>query len=307
MPLFSRKICRAFTLIELLVVIAIIAVLIALLLPAVQQAREAARRSACKNNMKQLGLAFHNYHDAYGQFPPGWIGRRTNYDPGSPNWCTGNSNKHQAPWTVLILPYLEQTGVYNNFDLDLPFSADGNETPMPNAAAQVPMPIYLCPSDVSILVPVHLSYIGVMGGGEPDCSNGSGLRVFSRAGVLYANSSIKFRDLNDGSSNVYIVGESAYFPDAMSIPNRGWASSPKMTASALPLVNAVALDQININLGVPTPATYNSRGFSSHHTGGCHMLYCDGSVRFMSQNIDLATYQNLANRDDALPIGGGGF
>ncbi len=148
---------RGFTLIELLVVIAIIAVLVALLLPAVQQAREAARRSACKNNMKQIGLALHNYHDTHSSFPPGYISDRPATNNSS--WCRSSgpfpSSVQWAPWTVLILPFLDQAPVYNQMNFDIPFQATSNKMDTSTINYQLvqdasPMTVYQCPSDADM-------------------------------------------------------------------------------------------------------------------------------------------------------------
>ena len=177
MKTISRR--SGFTLIELLVVIAIIAVLIALLLPAVQQAREAARRTQCKNNLKQIGLALHNYHDVYGVLPPAHVydGRADSNPFG--NRCTpGGAAGSQAifaraPWTVLILPYLDQAPLYNQFNMTQPFFGrfdHQNPAGSTNYALQAgdAPPAYKCPSNPVILTDKYIcSYAACMGGGGP--------------------------------------------------------------------------------------------------------------------------------------------
>lgn len=296
---------RGFTLIELLVVIAIIAVLIALLLPAVQQAREAARRSQCKNNLKQLGLAQHNYHDLYNQFTPAWI-RRNGGSYVDTNFCNTMAADQQAPWTVFVLPLMDQTNLYNQFNLSLPFSDSTNGTQAPNGPLVMRVPVFQCPSNpFSGQWPIHLDYMGVMGGGATaDCvTTGQPDRLFARSGVMYDNSRTGFRDVTDGSSNVFCIGESRYFPDQAGVNYRGWASSPKL--GGFPLVNAMAMDQINLLPAsqVPSSNTKVCRGFSSFHTGGCHFVFADGAVRFMNENMNLATYQQLGIRNDGQPLG----
>ncbi len=304
----ARQRPYGFTLIELLVVIAIIAILIALLLPAVQQAREAARRSQCKNNLKQLGLALHNYHDSHGVFPPGWVAR-TPAGYSDANYCNTMGVNHQAPWTVQILPFLDQAPLYQSFNLSLPFSDNSNGTQAPNGPLVKRVTVYQCPSNPSVSQwEIHLDYMGVMGGktvaaGSPDCTvSGQPDRVFARNGVLYHNSRIGFRDIIDGSSNVFLVGENRYFPDQAGVTYRGWASSPK--AGGFPMTNAMSWDQINLIPVTTAPGTKMCRGFSSYHTGGCHMLFGDGSTRFLSENMDLGTYWSLGIRNDQLPVGG---
>ncbi|MDB5346330.1 MAG: hypothetical protein JWP89_4707 [Schlesneria sp.] len=296
---------RGFTLIELLVVIAIIAVLIALLLPAVQQAREAARRTQCKNNMKQLGLALHNYHDLHNQFTPAWI-RRNGGSYNDANYCNTMAADQQAPWTVFLLPLIDQANLYNQFNLSAPFSDASNGTQAPNGPLVTRISGFQCPSNTFAgQWPIHLDYMGVMGGGTAaDCiTSGQPDRVFARSGAMYDNSRIGFRDMTDGSSNVFCIGESRYFPDQAGVVYRGWASSPKL--GGFPLVTAMAMDQINLlpPSQVPSSNTKVCRGFSSFHTGGCHFTLADGSVRFVSQNIDLPTYQQLGRRNDGLPVG----
>lgn len=305
-----RKQINGFTLIELLVVIAIIAILIALLLPAVQQAREAARRSQCKNNLKQIGLALHNYHDVHSVFPPGWVGRQpTGYSDA--NYCNTMGIDHQAPWTVMVLPFLDQGPLYNTFNLSRPFSDGTNGTQAPNGPLVKRVSVYQCPSNpASSQWELHLDYMGVMGGktaaaGSPDCTvSGQPDRIFARNGILYHNSRIGFRDLVDGSSNIFLVGESRMFPDQAGVTYRCWASSPK--AGGYPLTNAMSWDQINLipTSVIPNTGTKVCRGFSSFHTGGCHMLFGDGSTRFLSENMNQDTYWALGIRNDGLPTGG---
>ena len=290
---------RAFTLIELLVVIAIIAILIALLLPAVQQAREAARRTQCKNNLKQLGLAMHNYADAAKVFPPGWVARGTSWGP---NFCSTNGAVHQAPWTVMLLPYIEQAPLYNQLDLNVSFSGTSIEVQPPNRALIGNVKAFACPSDPDTNSQIgRLCYMAVMGGGAPECSVASGTRAMSRNGTMFPNSAISFRDLTDGSSNIFVIGESRYAQHDPAIPYRSWGASAKMDGSSFTACAAVAEEGINFR---KTQNVHLTRGFSSWHIGGCHMLHGDGSVQFYSENMDLATYQRLAIRNDGLPIGG---
>jgi prepilin-type N-terminal cleavage/methylation domain-containing protein len=296
---------RGFTLIELLVVIAVIAVLVALLLPAVQQAREAARKAQCKNNLKQIGLALHNYHDNFRLFPPGYVSNRPGIS-GSTTWCTSSGSGgslQYAPWTVLILPYIDQASLSDAFNFNVAFQAASNQMAPPNDAVVIPLSVYQCPSDKDFSTnPLWNSYFGVQGGGNlPNCSS-SGCsplneRGFYVTGVLFAGSSIRLRDLLDGSSNVFLVGESRYGGAA-------WGASAKQDGCAYARNIAGAQEQINL---FPNRGVHDSRGFSSFHEGGCHFLMADGSTHFMSENVDLATYRQLGQREDGFPTGGFAF
>ncbi|MCA9154793.1 MAG: DUF1559 domain-containing protein [Planctomycetales bacterium] len=286
----------AFTLVELLVVIAIIGVLVAMLLPAVQSAREAARRTQCKNNMKQIILAIHNYHDTLRIFPPGYISN----NPGTnSSWCR-SGGVQGAPWTVLILPYAEQNNLYDQFDFNVPFQATSNQMAPPNSSIIVPLDMYTCPSDVRFSSNKLLnSYFGVQGGGAtPTCGNSSCSAANERAsyvtGMLFGGSTLGFRDALDGTSNIFMVGESRY-------GNAAWGASAKQDSCSYPRNLAGCQDPINL---YPNQGVHDTRGFSSYHPGGCNFAMVDGSVHFVSETIDLATYRQLGRRDDGLPVGG---
>ncbi|EDL59374.1 DUF1559 domain-containing protein [Gimesia maris] len=313
----SRR--NGFTLIELLVVIAIIAILIALLLPAVQQAREAARRSQCKNNLKQIGLALHNYHDTHRTFSPGAVSLVSNTT--SSTWCTSSSsNRGRAPWMVLILPYLDQAPLYQEFECDedfttweTTFSGYGGSTSN-SAAWKHTMVAYKCPSDpVAGAEPAAASYRGVQGGYQASTGYcGVSSRRFYTNGILYVNSKISFRDLVDGSSNVLLVGESHYNTTTANTSNGsyvGWASTPNVgSGGSRHAINLTAADgginaaPVDPNTG--DPRDYQSHHFGSFHTGGCHFLLADGSVHFISENVDITMFRSLGIRNDGLPVGG---
>jgi prepilin-type N-terminal cleavage/methylation domain-containing protein/prepilin-type processing-associated H-X9-DG protein len=322
----SRRHAAGFTLIELLVVIAIIAVLIGLLLPAVQKVREAAARMQCQNKMKQIGLALHNHHDVNSKFPSGVSNALNPNYATATNWCGNPSNpgdvaNSRAPWTVMILPYLEDGARFNTFTLTARFTT-GSNTPSDNAGNQAaflrPNARFQCPSDPNSGPAVNnTNYHGVQGGGPapaattPDfCATVGGNRMFFRNGTLYLNSATAIRDITDGTTNTFLVGETKYCTtptgrsDGIHI---GWASGTNLQEFGNPYGVAAAVLQINsitTNGGNADQLSNFSRLFGSFHTGGCNFVMCDGSVRFVSDTIALATYQQLAIRNDGLPLGG---
>ena len=307
---------RGFTLIELLVVIAIIAILIALLLPAVQQAREAARRSTCKNKLKQIGLALHNYHDTHRTFPPSGVS--ANAISGS-TWCSATpgpgTSFSYAPWTVFVLPFLDDSPRYNNFNFSGPFisiqdhSAFGNGDAGNRAEWFRNNNNYQCPSDPNSSDTTRSNnYFGVQGGETVSCANSGGVRVWMNSGMIHHNSKVKMRDVTDGTSNVFLVGETKYqSTNQTNYQYYTWASSdwPRTVGSPA----QVAAAELPINSGSHTPDVSHtfdiqSRTFGSYHVGGCHFLMADGSAHFVSENVDLTLYRNLAKKSDGLPVGG---
>ncbi len=324
----SRSLRRCgFTLIELLVVIAIIAVLIALLLPAVQQAREAARRSQCQNNLKQLGLALANYHDRSQVFPPGAIimlgtspvnasdktlsaATSGGYDM---LWRAENGDRCQS-WMVQILPFMDQAAIYNlwNFNADVK-SNKFNATGQPLASRNIPG--YLCPSRPSVrhsnvsmgfkTAPKwdggYNDYGGCYGAGNL-ALNSSGDRTtyhgtdpvsargtqINNGGIFFVNSNTSHRDLADGSSNTIIVGEVQRLIAPVvvaTIPSfDGWA------IGGLPTLFSTFDTTVQTRAGV-NGAQRETAG--SDHIGGAFFGLADGSVRFLSQNMDLKIYAGL--------------
>ena len=297
---------RGFTLIELLVVIAIIAILIALLLPAVQRAREAARRTQCKNNLKQIGLALHNYESNLRVFPPGTLGFPMVF----------SAHAH-------LLPYAEQENLHELIDFDFPpldFGIPGwqvNET-----AAKTRITFYVCPSDQdrvpgSDFGPVN--YPACAGSGL--VNNGSSTNA---DGIIFVRSSIGFRDLTDGTTNTVAFSESLLGnganPPTGADPQRevvelsmGTPTTPSACSGGGTWWGARGAKWINGHYGDtlynhfyrpndPTPDCGNT--FQNHaltaarslHDGGVHVLLCDGSGRFVSETINLPIWRGLATR-----------
>ncbi|WP_040352350.1 DUF1559 domain-containing protein [Blastopirellula marina] len=316
---------RGFTLVELLVVIAIIGVLIALLLPAVQQAREAARRIQCVNQMKQIGLALHNYHDTHKGFPPGGIVAEKVTKGLGDNWCNSGSATQGAPWTVLILPFMEEGSRHDQYDFKLPLSASFTSQ-VSSSSQNYPLWYeqnnkYQCPSDPASGNGVNnLNYFGVQGGGSSsnvNCSGGNS-NVFFVNGIMFANSNSKFRDITDGTTKTFLVGETKYHLTESGTTSTfylSWASSIRLgTGSTMPHPATLAGTYEPINSRIPTGGTVPASGadsrtgysrlFGSFHPGGCNMLLADASVDFTAETINLDIYRQLGIRNDGLPIGG---
>ncbi len=307
---------RGFTLIELLVVIAIIAILIALLLPAVQQAREAARRSTCKNSLKQIGLALHNYHDTHRVYPPGYIARGVV----AGDLATAETGSGFA-WGVMVLPFLDQAPLYNQLNLNLdctvaPNIGLGNEG----------LSIFRCPSDTNQGVfsvtdgsnTYELSsanYVGIYGYGSLTMTPGAP----SEKGILYRNSNVRIRDLTDGSSNTIVVGERSFqhqftsASTAVQADSTWYAAIPGATRPAgmmsMPDEGSATLILGHVgqggmmNMHHPPNTTNHIANFSSKHEGGAHFLLGDGAVRFLSENMNYETFRHLGTINDGNVIG----
>jgi len=280
---------RGFTLVELLVVIAIIGVLVALLLPAVQAAREAARRSSCNNNLKQIGLGLHNYHDINLSLPAGF------------------HNNHGWGWAASLLPFVEQENLYEAIPITTSMNL-GNATILANTRRQVDS--YLCPSDsqpdINDKAPVNSgatqdiglsNYIGNMGTKSNAQTSDLG------NGIFWAKSYVKFRDITDGTSNTFLVGERDYFNHRGSI----WAGT---STSATGASNKHYIQSSTETVhGLINGTHINS--FGSLHPGGAQFVFCDASVHFISETIDastnsganMSTFQRLGQRNDGLVVG----
>ncbi len=298
-----------FTLIELLVVIAIIAVLIALLLPAVQQARESARRSQCRNNLKQLGLAMHNYHGSQNVFPPGLITET--------GWA----------WGTFLLPYADQATLYNKMAPSTYMNVT-NSTIL--ADVRTVLSIFLCPSDnvrnpsqspsslckvtsrpgeagpggtsgphawyadLSPYYQIGLSnYIAMSGTGSRDCYD-----TLPNDGCFWENSNIEIKHITDGTSNTMLMVER----DSTKRMGGNWAGvgNPRSVCNwhytQYPVLHSARGTYGEIN-------RTDARCAGSLHAGGAHTLLGDGSVRFLNETISLTVYMNLAKRADGQTIG----
>jgi prepilin-type N-terminal cleavage/methylation domain-containing protein/prepilin-type processing-associated H-X9-DG protein len=334
--LISSRSRSGFTLIELLVVIAIIAILIALLLPAVQQAREAARRSQCKNNLKQLGLALHNYHDTFNMFPSAYIHMTTsaNVQDDMGHWT----------WSVLILPQMELSNVYEKLN-------PGSRTPSQNISSnrstlQQRYAAFRCPSDNG---PAYYNdgtnspgyYINTSTGGGSNIgmsltnyvlSNNTKSVRQNRAtnpldgttgatGAFWRDSNCNLRDILDGSSNTLLMGERAFQPGA-AVMNAGMMFAVRdylgLGPSALDVTGAAANQGImaavgSVHYGINpaySNATWQCQSYTSQHTGGAQFLFGDGRVSFISENINNNTsnatdsvLEALAGIDDKMTVG----
>lgn len=322
---------QGFTLIELLVVIAIIAILVALLLPAVQQARESARRTQCKNNLKQIGLALHNYHDIYGTFPPGRT--RNTYSGITSAWYTGNIS-----WLPRLLPQIDQAPLYNKINWNLGFGTSGTDGhggvngTNPTGARRQIVPAFRCPSDPGNGGVPWTTPAGVrVTGAAPNSGYASGNYVGSvgRAtrltgnplGVFGQNTKARFRDFTDGTSNTLAVSEvvigfyregvndsgnntvcTAGSKDTSSTRQAGYSWFYTYYPQAAFFNTFVAPNnKLSVDCGVNSDRV--NQAARSMHVGGVQATLCDGSVRFISENIDLGTWANLGNKADGNVLG----
>jgi prepilin-type N-terminal cleavage/methylation domain-containing protein/prepilin-type processing-associated H-X9-DG protein len=265
---------RAFTLIELLVVVAIVALLLGLLLPAVQKVREAAARARCINNLKQMGLACHGYHDTHEAFPPGYIASAS-YPDTAPGWG----------WAAFLLPFLEEDNLFRQLDLGQPVED--------SAAIQTVLKVFLCPSDIVSPEPFLItdatrtpianaapsSYAATVGSDASECD------ALTGDGVFYRNSRTRIADITDGTSNTTLIGDRAWtqtqgvWAGALTggITRPGASNVwPNATGSAPVLVLAH-----NNWLNITTDADGGLDDFSSMHPGGVNLLFADGSVHFL--------------------------
>ncbi|MCA8984847.1 MAG: DUF1559 domain-containing protein [Planctomycetaceae bacterium] len=298
---------RAFTLIELLVVIAIIAILVALLLPAVQQAREAARRSSCKNNLKQISLALHNYHDTHGVFPYGFMVKGS-YGA-APNY---GSYHDRCTWAHQILPFMEQAALYDKYAADLSQFVHHIANP---ELYQLKVPGYVCPSDPS--TPGQADTTGRGQGNYVGNHGNVAVTTGTGNGMFFYNSRIDMGSLTDGTSNTLMVGEVIARGQAATSTHWGCpgcygigGAHGEGTFSTQEVPNTPISDQNYLCKSTTWPnapcITNQSTRFNylrSYHKGGVQAALADGSVRFLSSNIHRVTYQNLGHRMDGQVLG----
>jgi prepilin-type N-terminal cleavage/methylation domain-containing protein len=293
---------RGFTLIELLVVITLVAVLVALLLPAVQAAREAARRTQCANNLKQIGLALHNYHGVHGAFPPGYSTGLGQGLPAVPEIGPGWG------WPTQLLGQLDQSPIFNAINFDLPITDVGSAT-----ARQAVLASFLCPSSIGsgpfnpstqftftidqvwhIMAAVPLAAGQYVASAGPSADNEI---PTPGDGVFFRNSRIGLRDITDGSSQTLLVGERSrdvadatwvgVMPGIVVCATQGWPNPGCAPASA------AVLGTTGPNVG---PLRVGAANFASLHARGSHFLLGDGSARFLKLSIDARVRAALATR-----------
>ena len=272
---------HGFTLVELLVVIAIIVLLMSLLMPAIQKVRAASDKMLCANNLKQIGIALHNFHIDYDRFPPGYMSNQPYVDGASdtsPGWG----------WSAYLLPYIESDNVYRQIRFDLPIQDSRNA-----GAVQTFIKPYICPSDLVPSGPFTItsagggggflaapsSYAATCGPDESEVDAETGL------GVFYRNSKTRIADIHDGSSNTVLIGDRAW-----AMTNGSWVGAPSrtvcragtsnpwtMATGASPTFVLVHNNWINIL----TDADGGLDDFSSFHPGGVNLLFGDGAVHFL--------------------------
>jgi prepilin-type N-terminal cleavage/methylation domain-containing protein/prepilin-type processing-associated H-X9-DG protein len=299
------------TLIELLVVISIIGLLVAILLPAVQQAREAARRTSCHNNLKNIGLAMHQYHGAYQTFPFGF-------------------NEHETLWSAMILPQIEQQSIYSTLIFQESGPGQWDADSANERAACMLIPVYRCPS---MAVPEHIDDNpsgSLMEGRVPisyrACSGSNGwsdaeatipqdaptdavaLDSLKLNGVFFGGSRIRFADLVDGTSNTVLVAESYtdpfYTKDGQAMdywqlgaPQTGtWSPGGSGGTEFSEGIGSTG-PRMNSRRDQSVPGAVIEVSYGSYHTGGATFCFGDGSVRYINQEIDIQPYRAIGSRN----------
>ncbi|QDT66441.1 DUF1559 domain-containing protein [Calycomorphotria hydatis] len=306
-----------FTIVELLVVIAVISLLVALLIPAVQQAREAARMSECRNKLKQLALAMHNYHDGHRTFPPGVCIAVPEGASASSVRCS----RMNPAWGLYLTPFLELSAIYNAQAFEQSgavWNSGSNQVGDCNSWGLVPYPpndanlmkvvaeVFLCPTDTQRGLNhknlARSSYLGV--NGDSNKTKGQYVSTDKLSGVLYANSKVRIRDITDGTSNTMMIGEVSdlqyYYHGAADLTSGYTSGGNWSVAWDFKFDDMVTRDTYYLrpmNRSTPDPAVGsstllggdssagNNDGFGSMHAGGAQFAFADGSVHFLSENI----------------------
>ncbi|MGE3314697.1 MAG: DUF1559 domain-containing protein [Planctomycetaceae bacterium] len=287
---FRRRL-QGFTLIELLVVMAIIGVLVALLLPAVQSARAAARKTSCMNNLKQIGAALHNYHDMHQSFPPGYVYR-----------LGPTGNEAGFGWATMLLPLVEQTNVYHEFNFNVPLWDNANIV-----ARTTPMAVFHCPADpvdsnefIEMgVAPVEryaiASFVACFGPPDLDANQEQRDGMFSR------NSSTRVQDVADGLSQTLAAGERANGPFRAGIPHGVHFTYETTWSGAVRQFDDPTDDHGHMILfqtgHAPNALDSDDRDVSAPHDGFAQFLLADGGVHTISALIDFPLYQALGTMD----------
>jgi prepilin-type N-terminal cleavage/methylation domain-containing protein/prepilin-type processing-associated H-X9-DG protein len=296
-----RRPREAFTLIELLVVMAILGVLIGLLLPAVQKVREAANRMRCASNLKQIGIAFHHYHDVQLSFPPGYLAT-ANYPDTTPGWG----------WAAFLLPFIEHDNLYRQISFSQPVQF--------SPVIQTPIKVYLCPSDFistspftvrdvtmnPLTVAAPCSYAATVGqdASEVDAPTGDG--------VCYRNSQTRLLDILDGASQTVLAGDRAWCQAHgtwAGCPNGAVTQAGERNAWPFATGPAQALILVHNNwINITTDADGGLDDFSSNHPGGVNLLFADGSVHFVHSitvdDIQRRAFWAMGTRDAGDSVAG---
>lgn len=294
-----------FTLVELLVVIAIIGILVGLLLPAVQAAREAARRMQCSNNLRQMGLAIHNYEGAIKRLPPS---STSGFGRGVWNWpgtSVSDPTIHLHSFASLILPYLEGSNLYNNIDYNVSALAPANR-----AIANQRLPFYRCPSYAGREFSMDPLYVTRVGYAQFAIRNyvAIGARTvlglsgqIPADGVMFPASRTRFADITDGLSNTILFSETKEENAAVWIDGTSASVAARWFNPMAPPTftgNTVSINYRPYFPGGMFPNSIGQQwGSSSSHTGGANHGLCDGSVQFLSQTMDVLVYDAFATRN----------
>jgi prepilin-type N-terminal cleavage/methylation domain-containing protein/prepilin-type processing-associated H-X9-DG protein len=336
-PRLGGPTSRGFTLVELLVVIAIIGILVALLLPAIQAAREAARRAQCQNRIRQIAIACLNFHDTKKSFPAATIMYPyTKHPSGAPGYRT------YWGYLVQVLPFMEEQALIDAIDLNLHWDLEPNRKLL--YETQVPFLRCPSQSDQEItftdppgetgrdeLTALRTHYMAVMGakvdcptpkaapypdntytmvGGKGDCGSGGGVAANGvinniKSGGQIHPSNIKMKDVTDGSTHTFMIGEISWLVGPQRVWAIGSATNPQndtpysynySAKNVMSALNYAYRADTNVNQTPCTPCENNDLSFGSLHPGGTHFAMCDGSVQFIREEIPIATLRAMASR-----------